>query len=268
MPSAYESELRRTLGPGRPIRVLASTGSTNVDALAWASEPEPAPEGACVLADEQVAGRGRWGRAWESTPGKALMFSLILRPQGLALEHLGLLTSAMGVACAEAIGDVTSLAPTLKWPNDVNINSRKVAGILFETQLTGQQVDVAVAGVGVNTHWAAAEMPEQIRDRATSLAIELDDPPTRGDLLAAILSWFEPLYEGVRRGSGVAALMARADELSDLKARSVEVVGPDGHVVRGIAVGLHPSGGLEVQIDGAVQVVDVGEVTRIRSAPE
>jgi BirA family biotin operon repressor/biotin-[acetyl-CoA-carboxylase] ligase len=262
----YAEEIRRALGPDRPVRVLTSTGSTNEDALAWAGEAESAPEGACVVTDQQLQGRGRWGRSWTSAPGKALMFSLVLRPTEMPADRLGLLTSAMGVACAEAIGDVTSLAPTIKWPNDVNIRSRKVAGILFESQFTGHQVAVVVAGVGVNTHWSLSEIPEELRDRATSLAVERDDPPPRGELLGAILDRFDALYLGIRDGSGVAALIARADEMSDLKGRPVEVTWPDGRVAGGVAGGLATSGGLNVQIEGQNQVVDVGEVTKVRSA--
>lgn len=268
MPISYSEELRRALGPDRPLRVLASTPSTNDEAMTWASEGNPAPEGACVVADEQLAGRGRWGRAWESSPGKALMFSLILRPTELPPERLGLLTSALGIACAEGIADVTSLAPSLKWPNDVDIRGRKVAGVLFESRLTGHQVDVVVAGVGVNTHWALAEIPEAIRDRATSLAVELDDPPMRGELMAAILERFEPLYAGVRDGSAIEPLMARFDGLSDVRGEAVEVTWPDGRSARAVAGGLSSAGGLNVVIDGRSEVVDVGEVARIRSAEQ
>ena len=262
----YDEEIRRAIGPDRQLRVLTSTGSTNEDALRWAGDESPAPDGSCVVADQQVAGRGRWGRSWESAPGRALMFSVILRPSGMPVQRLGLLTSAMGVACAEAIGDLTGLAPTLKWPNDVNIRSRKVAGILFETQFTGQQVAVVVAGVGVNTHWSLVEIPADLRERATSLAVETDGPPGRGALLAAILQRFEPWYLGVTEGSGADAVCARADELSGLKGQQVEVTWPDGRTARGVARGLDATGGLNVQIDDVDQVVDVGEVTRVRSA--
>lgn len=265
MSGAYEEELRKGLGPGRPHKVLARTGSTNEVALAWATEGAgSAPDGALVIADEQTEGRGRWGRSWASTPGKALMFSLILRPQGLAPQRLGLLTAAMGVACAEAIGDLGPLAPTIKWPNDVDIRARKVAGILFETQLLGSEAGVAVAGVGVNTHWALEEIPPEIRDRATSLAIELEEAPGRGEVLAAILARFEPLYRGVVGGTGVGALLRRADELSELKGEPVEVTWTDGRVARGVAGSVTAAGALEVEIDGAVQEVDVAEVTRVR----
>ena len=269
MSGPYEDELRKGLGPRRPHKVLTSTDSTNEVALAWAAEgAESAPDGALVIADDQTEGRGRWGRSWASSPGKALMFSLVLRPDGLAPQRLGLLTAAMGIACAEAIGDLGPLAPTVKWPNDVSIRGRKVAGILFETQLLGSEVGVVVAGVGVNTHWTLEEIPPEIRDRATSLAIELDEPPGRGEVLAAILDRFEPLYRGVVDGSGIDRLLRRADELSELKGEPVEVTWTDGRVARGIAGSVTASGALEVEIDGAVQEVDVAEVTRVRNAAE
>lgn len=262
----YEDEIRRALGPSRPFRLLASTASTNDDVMGWASDDDAAPEGACVIADQQMSGRGRWGRSWSSAPGKALMFSLVLRPSEMPAERLGLLTSAMGVACAEAIAAVTSLAPAVKWPNDVEIRGRKVAGILFESRLTGHRPEVVVAGVGVNTHWALDEIPEEIRETATSLAVEEAVPPGRGELLAEILERFESLYTGVRDGSGIAPLMGRFDALSDIRGGTITVTWPDGRVAHAVAGGLSSTGGLNVIIDGAPHVVDVGEVARVRRA--
>lgn len=267
MTAGYQEELRRALGPDRPVRFLATTTSTNSDALAWASGPDAAPSGAVVVADGQTAGRGRWGRHWESAPGKALLFSLVLRPSSMPLERLGLLTSAMGVACADAIGDLASLAPSLKWPNDVSIRSRKVAGILFETQMTGDRAETVIAGVGVNTHWSLDEIPEDLRARATSLAIETGEPPGRGALLDAILKRFEPLYEALCDGLSIDDVIRRADELSELRGAPVDVTWPDGRVQRAVAGGIAPSGGLQVSVDGEKQVVDIAEVTMIREAP-
>ena len=266
MSGTYEEELRRALGPRRPVRVLTSTDSTNQVAMAWANDPaSPAPDGAVVVTDEQTAGRGRWGRSWESSPGKALMFSLVIRPSSLPPERLGLLTAAMGISCIDAIGSLAPLAPTLKWPNDVNIRHRKVAGVLFETQFTAWKVGAVIAGVGVNTHWSLDEIPTELRDRATSLAVEMDEPPLRGELLAAILERFEESYRGIASGAGIAQLLSRADELSELKDERVDVVWQDGRRTQGVARSLTESGSLQVEIDGLVQEIDVAEVTRIRS---
>ena len=264
----YEEGLRRALGPARYVRYLARAGSTNEIALSWANDPSlTAPHGAVVVADEQTSGRGRWGRVWESSAGRSLMFSLIMRPAGLPPARMGLLTAAMGIACDDAIGDLGPLAPTLKWPNDVNIRARKVAGILFENQLLGSEVGVVVAGVGVNTHWSLQEIPEDLRDRATSLAIEMDEPPGRAELLASILDHFEPLYSGVVDGTGIDGLLQRFDELSDLKDQRVDVTWPDGRSAPGVGGSLSGSGSLQVVIDGRIREVDVAEVTRIRAVP-
>lgn len=266
MSIGYEEELRRALGPGREVRFLARTSSSNEAALAWANDPiDAAPDGALVVADEQTAGRGRWGRTWESSPGRALMFSLILRPPGLQPDRMGLLTAAMGLACAQAIGELGPLAPVLKWPNDVDIRGRKVAGILFETQLMGPKVGGVVAGVGVNTHWSLDEIPEELRERATSLAIEMDEPPGRAELLASILDAFAPLYRGILDGSGVGPLLERVDEISELKGQPVDVTWHDGRRATGIAGSVTPRGSLAVEIEGEVQEIDVAEVTRIRT---
>src|SRR5918996_4001047 len=106
--------LERVLaGIAGPVRYVEETGSTNSDALEWAAEG--APEGALVVAEYQTAGHGRWGRSWESPPGSALLFSLILRP---GPDTIGLLTTLAGVSCAAGIDAATGLEPGLKWPND------------------------------------------------------------------------------------------------------------------------------------------------------
>ena len=248
---------------GRPIRHVASVGSTNSEALAWAAGG--APEGAVVIADEQTAGRGRWGRTWLSGGESSLTFSLVLRPD-IPADRLGLLPLTVGVAVAEAVEELTSLGVSLKWPNDVTYGGRKLAGILVETRVEGSKVVAVVAGVGVNIGWEPDEIPDEIADRASSLAIELGaEPPTRAELIASILSWFEPLYDSVLSGMGVAALLARATARSELLGESVVIRGADGVESTGRALRLLPTGALEVDLGGEVRAIEAGEVERIRA---
>jgi BirA family biotin operon repressor/biotin-[acetyl-CoA-carboxylase] ligase len=248
---------------GRPVRHLGSVGSTNAEALAWAAGG--APEGAIVIADEQTAGRGRWGRTWLSGQDASLTFTLVLRP-GTSPGELGLLPQTVGVAVAEAIEELTSLRVALKWPNDVTHRGRKLAGILVETRVEGNRVAAAVAGVGVNVGWEAGEIPDEIADRATSLAIELgSEPPTRAALVASILSWFEPLYDALLTGRG-AEILERATARSELLGNEVVVRSPDGTETRGHAVRLLPNGALEVEIAGVLHAIDAGEIERVRQA--
>ncbi|MBA3348995.1 MAG: biotin--[acetyl-CoA-carboxylase] ligase, partial [Actinobacteria bacterium] len=134
---------------GRPARWFDAIGSTNDEAWAWARDG--APEGALVVADHQTQGRGRWDRAWVDRAGSSLMFSVVLHPHG-AIEAVSLLTTAAGLACAEAVEAVSGLRTGLKWPNDVTLGGKKLAGLLVESATLGGRVETAVVGCGVNVH--------------------------------------------------------------------------------------------------------------------
>jgi BirA family biotin operon repressor/biotin-[acetyl-CoA-carboxylase] ligase len=266
MSDALKRDLERLLcgRMGRPIRHLASVGSTNEEASAWAAGG--APEGALVVADEQTAGRGRWGRTWLSSPGASLTFSLVLRP-AVPTDRLGLLPSTVGVAVAEAIEELTSLAVSLKWPNDVTFEGRKLAGILVETRVEGSHVASAIAGVGVNIGWKENDVPDEIAERASSLAIELGaEPPGRAALIASILSWFEPLYDSLTSGPGVDEILERATARSELIGREVAIRRVDGTASTGRAMRLLPSGALEIAVGDELHAIEAGEVERARPA--
>jgi BirA family biotin operon repressor/biotin-[acetyl-CoA-carboxylase] ligase len=139
------------------------------------------PEGAVVATDHQTEGRGRLGRSWEDVPGRSLLFSALLRPQ-VPADRLPELTPIAGRACAEAITVVAGVAPEVKFPNDVLVADRKVAGVLAEAS-EGR----VVLGVGVNVNQAADELPAQARLPATSLRLETGGEHDRAALLAEIL---------------------------------------------------------------------------------
>ena len=148
-----------------------------------------APEGAVVVADEQTEGRGRLGRRWEAPAGTSLLFSLVLRPR-VQPERLPELSVVAGAAVAAAIADVARIAPTLKFPNDVLIGGRKVAGVLAEAA-HGR----VVLGIGVNVNQAPEQLPAQPRTPATSLRLEAGREIDRGELLVAILDHLEREYD-------------------------------------------------------------------------
>lgn len=249
-----------------PVQLLPSTVSTNIEALRWAALG--APEGALVVADHQTGGRGRWGRGWLSEPGRALLFSLVLRPEA-PVRRLGLLTTALGVACAEAIEDLCRIPTGIKWPNDVTAEGRKLAGILVETRVTGSLLEAAIAGIGVNVFWDPLEIPTSIADRATSVLAEmqrrqLGSPPGRAALLRAILDAFEPRYRAVCTGEASNVLIASATERSDVLGRRVTVRFPDRTHLEGVAARLLPTGGLELEVNGHRQTVEGGEIEQLR----
>ncbi|MFN2389775.1 MAG: biotin--[acetyl-CoA-carboxylase] ligase [Actinomycetota bacterium] len=249
---------------GAPLTFVDVLPSTNDLAMRRLLEDD-VPEGALVVADHQTGGRGRRGREWWSEPGKLLQFSLVLRPQ-LAPESLGLLTTALGVACAAGIETATGLACDLRWPNDVTAGGLKLAGILVESVLGGQSAPVrAVAGLGVNVHWRAGEIPHALSGRATSVRAELDrrgssEMPRRAEMLAEILARFESLYGSLGRDESVVEL---ACARSEVIGRRVVVAYPDGRSLEATAVGITSSGALQIELDGEVRAISVGEIARL-----
>lgn len=251
--------LRRTAElPPLASRVLwrAETGSTNADAAALAEAG--AAEGAVVVADLQTAGRGRLGRSWSSPPGAGIYASVLLRPEALVAR---LLPIAAGVAIAEAIEEITGLAPALKWPNDVYLAggeahpARKVAGILAESGVSAGDGWVII-GFGINVLPAA--LPAHLT-RATSLETELGRTVDRGELLAACLVRLAIRYRDLTEGRRAYVLEAWRARAASTFGRRVEW--DEGDVVMsGVVTGIDDDGGLVVgTAGGAVRIVS-GEV--------
>jgi BirA family biotin operon repressor/biotin-[acetyl-CoA-carboxylase] ligase len=180
-PAAVEPRLRGRFG--RPYEHVPSTPSTQL------LLPAGAPEGALVSADEQTAGRGRLGRRWLAPAGTSLLCSLQLRPT-IASERLPELTGVASRACAEAIAALTGLEPELKFPNDVLLGGRKVAGILAEAR-DGR----VVLGIGVNVNVSAEQLPQEVDLPATSLLVATGHELERADLLVELLERLEERYD-------------------------------------------------------------------------
>ena len=180
-PEAVVPRLRGRLG--RPYEHVDATPSTQL-----LLGPD-APEGALVVAEEQTAGRGRLGRRWFAPAGTSLLCSLQLRPDA-PTERLPELTGVATRACADAIAALTGLEPTLKFPNDVLVGKRKVAGILAEAR-EGR----VVLGIGINVNVPADELPMDVDRTATSLLAETGRELDRAELLAELLERLERRYD-------------------------------------------------------------------------
>jgi BirA family transcriptional regulator, biotin operon repressor / biotin---[acetyl-CoA-carboxylase] ligase len=150
---------------------------------------EDDPEGAVAVAEEQTEGRGRLGRSWHAPARTSVLVSVLLRPP-VEPPQLPELSLVAGAAVAEAIADVTGIDPTVKFPNDVLVRGRKVAGILAEAS-----EDRVVLGIGVNANQTADELPADVDTEPTSLQLELGEPVDRAALLAAILARLERAYD-------------------------------------------------------------------------
>ena len=180
---------------GRDIRVFERTSSTNdvVEKLAR----DGVKEGVVVFAEAQTSGRGRLGRRWLSPPRKGLWFSVLLRPD-LRPQAATQLTVAAATALLRAIRDQSGIMPEIKWPNDILIKGRKVAGVLTELSAELDQIKHLTLGVGVDVNLNASEFPADLRKTATSLKIEAGHPIHRAELAAAILRELDRDYERIR----------------------------------------------------------------------
>lgn len=170
------AKIRESL-PGNTVHFFSSLGSTMVEAAQLAAAD--APHGTVVLADEQTAGIGRLGRSWHSEAGAGIYCSILLRV-GLPPGEVPIATLLLGLAAADAIQRVTTVACDLRWPNDVLVNEKKVAGIL--AQLTG---DTVIAGIGINVNHA--ELPRGLRTPATSLRLATGKVQSREDIVIQLL---------------------------------------------------------------------------------
>jgi len=206
------------------------------------------PEGAVAVADLQTSGRGRHGRAWEAAAGRALLCSIALRPPAERRAHE--LTLVGAVALSQAIEEATGARAEIKWPNDVLLESRKVAGILGELR-----DGLVVLGVGVNVNQTAADLPGSPRFPATSLRILSGHVHDRAALLGSLLGRLETAYDRWL-GGGLATLREEIDRRDGLRGREIEVEGR-----RGVAVGIDDEGRLELEVGGERIAVGSGEVT-------
>lgn len=180
---------------GREIIVLEQTSSTNDDISRIASTDglPSIPEGLVVFAEHQTDGRGQRGNRWESTAGKGLWFSILLRPE-IPLTDSGRLT----VWAIEAISDVIRiefrLDPAIKFPNDVQLNGRKVAGVLVEMRAQNKAPHLAVVGIGINVNQYRDDFPANLQDKAISLAMALGRQVVRQNFAVAVLRHLDFTY--------------------------------------------------------------------------
>jgi BirA family transcriptional regulator, biotin operon repressor / biotin---[acetyl-CoA-carboxylase] ligase len=248
--------LREALGSRwARVDVVDETESTNADLLSEAD----AADRTALAAEYQMAGRGRFERIWSSPPRAGLTFSVLLRPS-VAIPHWGWLPLLAGVALHEAVGPVTGVAATLKWPNDLLApDDRKLAGILAQT--SGPAV---VIGIGINVDTAAEELPV---DTATSLALCGAEAVDRTELLIAILTRLDARYaqwtdcNGEAEACGLAAAYRAA---CSTLGRPVRVTLADGEVVSGDAIDLDEIGRLLVRTPDGTQPVGAGDVEHVR----
>ncbi|GAB4207878.1 MAG: biotin--[acetyl-CoA-carboxylase] ligase [Roseiflexaceae bacterium] len=264
LPARFAQELGTAL-VGRTLEYHQQVGSTND--LVRTQAAAGAPEGLVILAEEQVAGRGRQGRGWSAPPGSSLLLSLLLRPVWLAPEAGFALTMLAGVALCEAVEQVAlPLQAALKWPNDLMLPGpdgtlRKSAGVLSEVCIEQERITWVAVGMGVNVAWSPAGVVDgrDLALSATSIDAASGHPTDRLALLRALLQRFDTRYQALRQG--------RREELFDAWRARLATIGqmvqirlPQG-MLAGHAEGVDLAGALLVRdAAGLLHSVTAGDV--------
>lgn len=250
-----EDRLRRILpvsGLGEPLYFYKEVGSTNDVAMDLADQG--APHGTLILAEIQTAGRGQRGRQWITTAGSSLAMSVILRPTNLAQNAWVRLHALGALAVVEALGQY-SLDAKVKWPNDVLLEGRKVAGILVDASWEGEQVEYVVLGMGVNVS------PQSVPDG------QLFDFPAVSieEILGKQLDWCELITEVLQETSkwfyqiNRLNFIKKWEEKLAHRGRKVVIDCPEGEIT-GLLIGLNERGALKVQSGKGVVEVGFREV--------
>ncbi len=254
MPNLVAATIRQGLFThvvGRRLLFYPQLSSTMDEAARLGQQG--AEEGTVVVAEVQTAGRGRQGRSWVSEPGN-LLVSVLFRPDVSQLPFISIIG---GIATARAVRKTTGLDPRIKWPNDLMVQGRKVAGILAESSIAGHSVWYAVLGIGVNVNLDPAQS-EDIAALATSLNAAAGRDVPRDDLLRQLLHDLDALCLQVKRGQSP---VPEWRDLLETTGRRVDAVsGPDTY--SGTAEGVDDTGALLLRLDdGRLVTLTAGDVT-------
>lgn len=238
------------------IHRFATIDSTNTWVMDQARSG--AQEGLVAVADEQTAGRGRLGRKWIAPAGGSLLMSVLLRPTSLPADRLHLATAAVAMAGADAVSLIAEITPSLKWPNDLLVGDRKLAGVL--TEVDGPHPDgglAVVVGIGINCTWPD-QLPAEIADIAVAANHIAGRPVHTGDVLDSLLE-----HLATRLAAGWDAVAREYKSRVATVGREVQVELSDG-VFTGFAAEVEDDGALVVIADDGPRRVVAGDVVHLR----
>lgn len=250
------SSLIKTAWAGQKIYYYDIIDSTNTCIKRLGEEG--APHGTLVAADQQSAGRGRRGRAWESPPGGSIYMSLLLRPD-ISPAKAPMLTLVMALAVAAGLKECTGLEVQIKWPNDIVLKGKKLAGILTEMSTEIDCINYVVIGTGINVN--VKSLPKELSEKATSLFAETGQKVKRSKIIAAVMSHFEASYNIFEKTRSMKELKEQYNSLLVNDNREVRVLGEKAQY-DGVSLGINEQGELLVRRkDGTVEAVFAGEVS-------
>lgn len=255
MNEAEIKSLLHTEWAGQELFCFDEIDSTNTKAKELAEQGYPS--GTLVVADRQIAGRGRRGRSWDSPAGIGIFMTLLLKPD-INPNNASMLTLVTALATAQAISDVTGAEAKIKWPNDIVINGKKVCGILTEMSAQFDYINHIVIGIGINVH--NESFPEEIRETASSLLLESGKRIHRADLIVRFLARFEAGYAIFLQTEDLEGLMKDYNALLVNIQKQVRILDPK-EPFEGKAIGITKRGELIVDTWESRKLVSSGEVS-------
>ena len=259
LPAEIRDGLRTALFGQERIDYFPRIDSTNIRARMIAAEG--APEGSVVVAEEQLQGKGRRGRVWFSPAGEGIYCSVILRPR-IPPYDAPQLVLASAVAAAETLLGHTALPVAIKWPNDILVSGRKIAGILTEMSVDMDRIDYVIIGLGLNVNTPAENLPPEIAGIATSLRAETGQTISRAALLRTYLEKLEGLY-ALFQERNFEPIRERWLDLAKIIGRQVKIAGVET-TYEGEVVDIDPNGFLILKsADGTTQRILAGDVSLI-----
>jgi len=251
------------------VQVVPTTDSTNADVVRHVTDaPDEWPHLSLLLTTDQRAGRGRLDRTWVTPPGSALAVSVVVDGAAIPPAARGWIPLVAGAAMTRAVAaqlSHTTHSTTLKWPNDVLVDGRKVCGILAE--IVPAHPDVVVVGAGVNTRMPAAELPVDTATSFAALGQVCDEDRLLADYLGALDEQLAALASA-HGDAAEAGVLAEVEALCGTLGADIAVSLPDGETLRGRAQRIDPDGRLVVVQDGEFEsAVSAGDVVHVRRAP-
>lgn len=245
---------------GRNIVARTSVGSTNDIARDLAEKN--APEGTVVIAEKQVEGRGRLGRSWHSPPKKGLWLTLILRPE-VPPAQAPSLSILMALSLSEILRNKFKLESGIKWPNDCQIDGRKVTGILTELSAELDRVDYVLIGMGINVNLARSDFPTELHKMATSVRMEYGEDVDRIGLLRMLFEQIEKNYE-VFKKKGLKPFLPKIKKHSVLLGKRIKLL-KGRKIIQATAVDFDSDGALIAKRKSELLRVTAGEVTVVKA---
>lgn len=246
---------------GKEIFIYDEVESTN--SIAYELLKKGYPSGTVVIADRQTKGKGRLGRKWISPAGKNLYMSIAVKPN-ITPKYATMITLTSVVACTTALRRHTDIAVLIKWPNDMLVDHKKVGGILSEIKIEGEKIKAAVVGIGINVNMTEEDIPEEIKDIATSLRICKGEEFSRALLAVEIIKEFDKWYQLLEKKNRK-TIIDRWMQLSGTIGRQVKIVLTEREIIA-TAEAIDEEGRLIVKLsDGTYEKISAGDVTLLRA---